>query len=544
VNQVIPLPPGLGQPRGGGPQHGAYDVVIIGSGLGALSTASLLAKLQGMRVLVVERHSVIGGFTHTFQRKGGYRWDVGLHYVGGMNPGSVERRIANFVTDGALDWIRMSEPFDKLVYPDFTFDVYGDGARFEQELIARFPDEAEAIRRYLQDVVPAMRWIVFNAVGSSGSRWARAAVRLATRAWQGLAQQTTAEYLERAFRCPELKAVLSSRWGLQGLPPSQSSFGFHAMLMRHYLTGGFYPAGGSARIAETIVPIVEQRGGAFVSRQEVTRILLSRGRAVGVEARDRRGRIHRYEAGQVVSNAGAYNTYAKLLPPRVGAAHARRLGKLAEQTLSAVTVYLGLDGDPRELGFRGENVWISERYDHETGTETEQLLAGRPERCFLSFPSLRDDKPRPHTAEILAFARHEDFAAWHDTRWRRRGADYDALKQRLADGLIDLVERRYPGFKGLIDRVEVSTPLSVEHFTASPFGAIYGLPGTPARFRETLVGTRTPIGNLYLTGADGFVFGILGALLSGVATAGAVTGRLGFLRVLAAILRAEPKQAA
>jgi phytoene dehydrogenase-like protein len=311
------------------------------------------------------------------------------------------------------------------------------------------------------------------------------------------------------------------------------------MLMRHYLSGGYYPVGGSARLAETIVPVVEAKGGAFVTGQEVTRIVVERGRAVGVETRDRRGTTHRYDAARVVSNAGAYNTYAKLLPPHLGKRYANRLNGLAEQALSAVTVYLGLKGDPSQLGFGGENHWISESYDHETAAASARLLEGNPERCFLSFASLPDQGEQSHTAQIVAFARHEDFARWHDTKWGKRGADYEQLKERIADGLIALIERRHPGFTELIDRVEVSTPLSVEHFTASPYGAIYGLPGTPARFREKLVGTRTPVKNLYLTGSDAFVYGILGTLLSGVATAGALSGRLGFLRVLAAVKRAE-----
>lgn len=534
----------VGRSRARREPTGPWDLIIIGSGLGALSTASVMAQLHDARVLVLERHGIVGGFTHTFRRKGGYRWDVGLHYVGGMNAGSVERAVADFVTGGQLEWLRMDEPFDKFVYPDLTFDVHGDRRQFEQALAAAFPQERAALASYFRDLGPAMRWTVWNAVGASASPLVRGAVRLGTRRWERLALQTTADYLERRFRDPKLRALLTSRWGLYGLPPSRSAFGLHAMLMRHYLTGGYYPAGGSSRIAQTIVPIVERQRGVFAVGQEVTRILVEDERARGVETRDRRGRIRRYEAPVVVSNAGAYNTYDKLLPPEHGRRNARRLAPLARQATSAVTVYLGLHDDPRTLGFRGENHWISDSYDHERCSWGDRLLEGQPERCFLSFPSLRDREPSSYTAEIVALARHEDFASWQHTGRGQRGADYDALKDRLAEGLIGLVERRYPGFAALIDRVEVSTPLSVEHFTASPFGAIYGLPGTPDRFQEKLVGTRTPIRGLYLTGADGFVYGILGALLSGVATAGALTGRLGFLRVLSAIRRASPPAAA
>lgn len=64
-----------------------FDAIVIGSGMGGLTVASLLAQMRRWRVLVLEQHFKLGGFTHTFQRPGGYRWDVGLHYVGEMAPG-------------------------------------------------------------------------------------------------------------------------------------------------------------------------------------------------------------------------------------------------------------------------------------------------------------------------------------------------------------------------------------------------------------------------------------------------------------------------
>ena len=75
-----------------------YDAIIIGSGIGRLTTASLLAQVERKRVLILERHFKIGGFTHTFGRKGKYEWDVGLHYVGEMGVGEVPRAVFDFIT--------------------------------------------------------------------------------------------------------------------------------------------------------------------------------------------------------------------------------------------------------------------------------------------------------------------------------------------------------------------------------------------------------------------------------------------------------------
>ena len=108
----------------------------------------------------------------------------------------------------------------------------------------------------------------------------------------------------------------------------------------------------------------------------------------------------------------------------------------------------------------------------------------------------------------------------------------------MADGLIDLAERHHPGLREIIDRVEVSTPLSIEHFVGSPAGATYGVPAVRERFELDWVGPRTPVAGVVLTGADAFLFGIAGAAMGGVAAVGALTGGIGFMRVMTSILRA------
>ncbi len=85
-------------------KDGSFDAIVIGSGIGALAFAALMAKLRRWRVLVLERHFKIGGFTHTFSRPGGWTWDVGVHYVGEMAPGMNGRRLFDFITDGRVDW--------------------------------------------------------------------------------------------------------------------------------------------------------------------------------------------------------------------------------------------------------------------------------------------------------------------------------------------------------------------------------------------------------------------------------------------------------
>jgi all-trans-retinol 13,14-reductase len=236
----------------------------------------------------------------------------------------------------------------------------------------------------------------------------------------------------------------------------------------------------------------------------------------------------------VVSDVGARATLVELRGGRLDDPTVRAL-EAQPPGPSCVTLYLGLRESASRLGFRGENHWIHKDWDHDALVErADELLEGRATMAYLSFPSLKDSRAKKPTAEIIAFLDYEPFAAWHGSEWKRRGRDYEALKERIAQALLDLVERRHPGFRDLVEYHELSTPLSVESMTGHRGGQIYALPWTPERMRHAWPGPRTPTPGLHLTGADIAAHGIVGALSGGFLTAAALLGPLGTLRILRA----------
>ena len=148
----------------------AYDVIVIGSGIGGLATASILAQVGKRRVLVVERHFKLGGFTHSFRRKD-YEWDVGVHYVGEMQPGATTRRIMDLVTRKGVDWHRIGSPFERFVFPEGTFEVSDDPKLYMQKLIERFPAEEANIRTYFKDLTKAQSWVARWFIGKQLPKW-------------------------------------------------------------------------------------------------------------------------------------------------------------------------------------------------------------------------------------------------------------------------------------------------------------------------------------------------------------------------------------
>jgi all-trans-retinol 13,14-reductase len=113
-----------------------------------------------------------------------------------------------------------------------------------------------------------------------------------------------------------------------------------------------------------------------------------------------------------------------------------------------------------------------------------ELLDGRAPMADLSFPSLKDPHARRHTAEIIVPFSYGSLEAHRDEPWRRRGKEYESAKNRITRALLDLVERRHPGFGDLAEYSELGTPLTFEYFTAAPSGSIYGYPDTPEKVQD------------------------------------------------------------
>lgn len=509
-----------------------YDAIVIGSGIGGLTTAAILSKLNHKKVLILEQHFVIGGYTHEFERNHKFKWDVGLHYVGNMDKGELGRTVFDYITDGKLQWSKMPDPFEKFVYPNFTFAQSSDPKKFQADLIQIFADEQKAIIRYFTDLKKiAMADPLSGLLGS----W----VKLFLPRVSKISRLTTKEYLDQNFQSPTLKALLASQWGDYGLPPSESSFVTHATLVYYFLTGGFYPVGGAAEIAKNIMPLIERNGGQALTQSQVIEIIIEDSVAKGVKvqkAHQSDAPIEEFYAPIIISDAGAFNTYTKLIPATVEnelvSAYRKEIQEFPKSH-SAFSLYLGFKESPAKLGFKGENHWLYSSYDHDRAFQEQ---SGAPHQgikaCFISFASLKDSTQTAHTGEIIVFIDYDFFAKWHDKPWKRREQEYYQLKETITHHLLDFVEAHYPGFRELIEYCELSTPLTLEYFDQSYRGAFYGIPGVPARLNKKWISAKTPIKNLYLTGVDAAVFGIMGALMGGVSTAAALNEPFGFLKIM------------
>ena len=420
---------------------------------------------------------------------------------------------------------------------------------FQADLIERFPAETRAIRQYFKDLRKGAAALFLDAAKQNGTVFFKVVVAIA-KLWHGIdLNLSTQDYLDRRFQDPKLKALLVSQWLDYGVPPADSPFALHATIASHYLKGGYYPVGGPGTIAKSVKAIVEAQDGQMLINREVTEVLLDQGQAVGVRVRNRKAKSHEFEeyyAPVIVSNAGGYNTYLKLIPSHVPIPFRDRLKQFYQDHPPAthVGVYIGFSGDPRQLGFRGENHWIYGTFDHQAvdRRKGQWLKVGEPLQLYLSFPSLKNVEAQKHTAEIIVFVEYDSFARWREQRWLQRDEAYQTLKQSIQDKALAIVEGHYPGFRDLVEYCEVSTPLTNEHFTAHPQGGIYGLPFVRERFKaQNRVWSRvkTPIPGLYMTGSDVYMLGIVGAMMGALLTTSQLPDGISFSQAFSAAAKAN-----
>jgi all-trans-retinol 13,14-reductase len=537
----------IGRRYRNGRAPGPWDVIVIGSGIGGLACAALLSRL-GRRVCVLEQHYTAGGFTHSYERNG-YEWDVGVHYIGETHrPHGQMRRLFDVISDGALKWAPMDACYDRIIIGGRRYDFVAGRENFAAELKRRFPAEGEAIDRYVDLVQRVARAVPkFFAGQAMPSPLGRAyAAMVRDRLVPPEMLRTTREVLESLTQDQELIGVLTGQWGDYGLPPSQASFLMHAVLVKHYLAGGNYPVGGSWKMAATILPVIRAGGGEVFTYARVKRILVEEGRAAGVVMEN--GDVLR--APRVISSVGARLTFGQLLPEAERARHgyAEKLSRV-RASFSSLTLFLGFRGSAAELGLPKTNLWLYPSPDHDGNLARYMAEPDAPlPLVYVSFPSAKDPEwdrhyPGKSTVQVITGARYDWFAKWSGTTWQKRGADYEAFKEKFTQRLLAALYREMPQLEGRLDFGELATPLSTEWFHLYDRGEIYGLDHDPQRFDQKWLHPQTPVKGLYLTGQDVVTAGVGGALMGGVMTTSALLG-LESRRMWKMIQEWKPPQAA
>ena len=504
-----------------------YDVIIIGSGMSGLTAGVLLAN-HGKKVLILEKHFKVGGWTHTF-RRANYEWDVGIHYIGEVHSKrSPVRKLFDIVSNGKLKWQKMNDNYDRIIFPDRQYNFTAPRDRFIPDMAEYFPGTEDKLVKYLSMIDKAVKNGQNYFSNKALPGWlASLTYSKMTQKYFQYSDRTTRDVIMEIFNDEKMLGVLSGQWGDHGLPPGQSSFAMHAMVVRHYLNGGNYPIGTSRKIAETASENLEGMGGKIYVNAPVDEILIRGGKTLGVRLKEG----EEIYAPIVISSAGIVNTYGKFLRNTPNFKDYNSKLKMITPTPSYVCLYMGLNKSAEELKLKNTNLWIYPDYNHDKNLST---FLNDVEKDFpvvyISFPSAKDplfikENPGSATMEAITVSPWNMYDKWSGMPWKNRGDNYEKLKSQISERILESVYKYIPQTKEAMDYHELSTPLTVKSLANYQKGELYGINHDPNRFRQKWLRARTDIKNLYLTGQDVLTVGVTSALFSGLLTASAILNK-------------------
>jgi len=534
-------------------QEKKIDVIIIGSGLGGLTVASLLSQ-RNYNVLVLEQHDQAGGCLHTFEEKG-YEFDVGLHYVGGQvgNRWSPVRKMFDAVTGGRVEWNKLDEPYDAAIFGEDRYEFRGDYNATREMLKEKFadcPSDVKAIEKFYRSFSPLnlhirlAGWFISKTLGPFLRKLLSPLLTLPAR---GLLNVTTEEKWQQFGASDKLIAVMNYLYGDYGLEPAKSCYAVGGMVFQHWEGGAFYPEGGSSALAVGACEVVAQNGGNVLVNARVEKIIVESGKAVGVQLTNGT----KFFASKVVSDAGARNTFLRLLDEKaqqhINEKFMNRLKidkafSLGDEqanpdsegvtglspSCALMTLFVGLNEDCSALGIPATNIWKSAGY---RANQNMEKFRNSRDGFDVDFPVIffgsNSAKDRSYESRfgkhrgsimVLAPVNYGWFKEWNDGRVHARGKGYEKLKERWEKRLLEELYNMYPKCRGHVAFKDLGTPLSNNYYLGVREGEVYGLSHSVERFWDYSddLSPATDIAGLYISGQDILSAGIAGALSGGL----------------------------
>jgi prolycopene isomerase len=469
-----------------------FDVIVIGSGIGGLVTATQLAA-KGALVLVLERYLIPGGSAGYFEREG-YRFDVGASMIFGFGQEGTTNLLTRALQAVSVSLETIPDPVQIHYHlpGGLELQVHKAYDKFLQELSSHFPHERQGIRQFYDEC-----WKVFNCLNAmellslEEPRYLMRVFLQQPKACLGLLKYlpvNAGDIARRYISDPNLLRFIDIECYCWSVVPADLTPMINAGMVfsdRHY--GGInYPKGGVGQIALKLAEGLEKAGGKIKYQARVTKIVTEKGRAAGVQLAT--GEV--YRAKRIVSNATRWDTFEKLLPAEDIPLDEQRWQERYKQSPSFLSLHLGVEASVLPIGTACHHIVLEEweRMEEAEGT------------IFVSIPTLLDPDLAPEGYHIV----HTFTPSWME-EWQGLGAsEYEEKKEEAAGRIIDRLEKIFPGLDAGLDYMEVGTARSHQRFLGRADGTYGPIPRQKLKGLVGMPFNRTSIPGLYCVGDSTF----------------------------------------
>ena len=450
-----------------------YDAIVVGAGIGGLFCANLLAR-EGLKVLLLERHYMLGGFCSTFRRKN-FVFDAATHFYPLLgNPATLTGKLLRDL-EVPTEWVKM-DPVDQFHLPGLPpFAVPADFEEYVRKLKAWFPSESVSLDAYLAETRQAyLHGLLYYFKGVTSEKAER------------LCHFTVAEKLDQHFRDRRLKTLLMADAPHWGSLPHRTSFLFDAMLRHAYFLGNYYPKGGSQRFADDLSKTLERRGGKVLRCAEALRILVEKGKASGVLIRTLSRRLSEefaFKAPIVVSNADALHTFRNLIGQDICGKECIQAMEKMSPSYPCFLVHIGLEGmEPQRLAAAEGYYWSS---------DDPEDAARNVFKIFV--PTHFDPNVAPRGCQILIVQKLTPVRL-------EEVDDWDTYRNQIHCSIMQRLRKILPGIDSHIVVNLAASAMTSCRFTNNWQGAMLGWEMTPGQLGSGRLPNTTPVESLYLVG--------------------------------------------
>jgi all-trans-retinol 13,14-reductase len=486
-----------------------YDVVIAGSGLGGLLCGYILSK-EGYSVCILEKNKQLGGCLQDFKRNNCI-FDTGMHYLGSLDEGQLLWRFFNyFDLIGKIKLRKLDMDVFDLIHIEGEEFKYAQGHdNFIDTLLQYFPNEKEGLTTYISKL-KEIRHSFTESVSDKISVDNMPNLKYYS--------MNAADFINSVTSNKKLRNVLAASNTFYAGHPDISPLYLHAAINNSFIESSYRLVDGGAQIADRLAESIIAQGGVIMKNMEVEQFEMDKND--GHIERIKLANTEYIYGKYFISNIHPLLTFAKIKSRLVRKAFLSRINSI-EHSIGIFSLYIVMkENSYKYFNYNyyhyesGESTWGTKIYDKTIW----------PGGFMLYTPASSYSLEYADCVNVITYMKYEELKQWENTTVENRGDDYKAFKIKKAELLLDLIEKRFPGFRSQVKTYYTSTPLTYRDYTGTVKGSIYGIMKDCNNPLNSFLIPRTKIPNLYLTGQNINLHGVLGVSVGSIITCGEFVG--------------------